>query len=268
VAESPAVVIATNDDGGRLVPTVRRLRALPEDPPVVIVDTGSPADLQALWPGDPGVTVLLAAPGAGSTARTVGLEHTDRQVVAFCDDDSWFAPGSLARAAARFAAEPRLGLLQARVLVGARQRLDPVCAQLAGAPAVLGFVACGVVVRRRALLGTGGFPPGYGFGGEERPVALDLAAAGWQLLYDASVVAHHHPAPSPRRAGRPIRAARNDLWTAWTRLPLGLAARETAGVTRARPRALAAALRGLPGALRRRRPVPSHVADAFRAVRR
>jgi GT2 family glycosyltransferase len=266
------IVIATCDDGTTLLPTLDRLAALPERPPMVVVDNRGRPDLaaaiRAAGHARPAVDIVTLARDHGPVARTIGARVLSTELVAFCDDDSWFAPGSLLRAADRFARDPRLALVQARVLVGSEERLDSTCARLIGAPALLGFLACGAVLRRRALLQVGGFPDGSGFGGEERPVALDLASAGWSLVYDPEVVAHHHPQPSARREGRHRRTVRNDLWSAWSRLPLQMAARQTAGALRREPRAVASALIGLPHALRDRRRIPAAVADALRAIDR
>lgn len=266
------IVIATCDRGELLLATLERLVALPERVPVVVVDNGAPRDLAAVVRAAGhdrrAVEVITLPHDHGPAARTIGSRRLATELVAFCDDDSWFAPGALARAADRFAAQPRLALLQARVLVGAAERLDATCARLDGAPALLGFVACGVVVRRRALLEVGGFAPGGSFGGEERRVALDLASAGWNAVYDPDVVAHHHPVPDERRRARRGHVARNDLRTAWSRLPWRLAARQTRQSACRQPVATASALLELPRALRERRPVPPPVADALRAIER
>jgi GT2 family glycosyltransferase len=266
------IVIATCDDGETLLPTLDRLVALPERPPIVVVDNGSTHDLAAVIaaaghrPDDVEVVTLLA--DCGPAARTIGAHRLTTELVGFCDDDSWFAPGALAAAADRFARDPLLALLQARVLVGEAERLDPVCARVAGAPAVLGFVACGVVLRRRALLAIGAFEHCSRFGGEESPTALDLASAGWQLAYDPAVVAHHHPRPSTRRRGRHRATVRNDLATWWSRLPWRLALRYTADAARHTPTTVAVALPQIAHAVRHRRPVPPSVADALRAIER
>jgi GT2 family glycosyltransferase len=204
--------------------------------------------------------------------------------VAFSDDDSWWARGALTRAADHFDAHPRLAVLAARVLVGPTDRLDPVCAAMAASPlprppdlpgpSVLGFVACGAVVRRDPFLGAGGFPSNYGVGGEEAPLALALAGAGWGLAYVADVVAHHHPSPSRTPYPRAVRQHRNDLWTAWSRLPVVDAVLTTTrllGRPRHDPAMRAgawAAIRGMGPVLRERRPVPRHVARAWAALGR
>jgi GT2 family glycosyltransferase len=279
------IVIATRDRRAALLATLGRLRALPERPRVVVVDNGSrdgTPDAVRAASGD--VTVIEAGENLGAGARTLGARALDTRYVAFNDDDSWWAPGALARAVALLDAHPRLALLAARVLVGGDQRLDPTCAAMAASPLpvhgdtpgprVLGFVACGAVVRRAAFLGVGGFDARYGIGGEEQRLAFDLAAAGWELAYAADVVAHHHPDAVGARAGRRRRQLRNDLWSAWLRRPVLSALRATAGAARATARedpsaalrGVADALAGAPWVARERRVVPAGVEQAIRTL--
>jgi GT2 family glycosyltransferase len=171
--------------------------------------------------------VLRLPANLGAAGRNCGVALAGTPYVAFSDDDSWWADGSLARAADLFDANPRLGLVAARILVGPDERPDPVCTAMADSPlrtdsgpgrAVLGFVACGSVVRRSAFLAAGGFRLGYGIGGEEELLAIDLSAAGWDLRYCPEVQAHHHPASQrPPLADRRRRQARNALRTTWLR---------------------------------------------------
>jgi GT2 family glycosyltransferase len=140
------------------------------------------------------------------------------------------------------------------------------CPPGAPGPAVSGFVACGAVVRRDALLAVGGFHPHFGIGGEEALLAMDLAAAGWQLAYAGDVVAHHHPEPAPR-TGRSRRMVRNDLWTSWLRRPAPVAVRDTVtALRRGQVAGVAEAVRGLPWVLRERRPLPAEVERHLRRV--
>jgi GT2 family glycosyltransferase len=197
--------------------------------------------------------------------------------VAFSDDDSWWSPGALARAVTLLRGDPRLALVAARVLVEPGARLDPTCRRMEQAdrtlpgPQLLGFVACGAVVRRSAFLASGGFEPRFQIGAEESLLSLDLAAAGWRLVYARDVVAHHRPFPG-ERSGRVRRQLRNALWTAWLRRPLSRALTVTARlVTEAGadgPPSLAAALHGLPWVVRRRRVLPPDVERAARAIER
>ena len=68
-------------------------------------------------------------------------------------------------------------------------------------PAVLGFLACAVVVRRDAFLAAGGFQPRLHVYGEEALLAMDLAAAGWLLSYAPELTVRHLPRPAGRDSG-------------------------------------------------------------------
>jgi GT2 family glycosyltransferase len=279
------VVIATRDRAARLAGTLDRLLALPERPPIVLVDNSSsdrtPALVRARYPR---VEVIELSHNHGAGARTLGIERLDVPYVAFSDDDSWWAPGALARAADLFDRHPRLGLISARILVGSAQRLDPTCAVMAASPLacdsdvpgrpILGFLACGALVRRRAYLNVGGFEPRLGVGGEEELFALDLASSGWDLAYVDDIVAHHDPVGPADPGGRRRRMTRNELLTTWLRRSPASVARHTARLLRAaltdpaRARGVADAISGLPWALRHRRPVPTEVEASLRTVER
>jgi GT2 family glycosyltransferase len=274
---SISVVIATRDRRDTLLPTLARLQALPERPRIIVVDNGSrDGTPEAVAHALPRVEVLPLGRDRGAAARNAGVERAGTPYVAFSDDDSWWAPGALARAVETMEREPRLGLLAARVLVGPEERLDPTCRDMERTPlpdgGVLGFVACGAVVRREAFIATGGFDVRYGFGGEETPLAVRLATADWGLRYAPDVVAHHHPAPSASRRGRDARALRNDLWTAWRLRPGQSAIVATARILRGsgwRRATLSGAVRAVRGAgwaLRERRPAPPAVEAALRLI--
>jgi GT2 family glycosyltransferase len=283
---SPArvsVVIATRNRGPELLRTLTRLRALDEQPPIVVVDNASTdGTAELVRAHHPGVQVVGLRRNRGAAARTVGARLVDSPYVAFSDDDSWWAPGALSRAADLLDRHPRLAVLAARVLVGPEQRLDPVCAEMAHSPlgraadlpgpSVLGFIACGAVVRRAAFLQVGGFHARLGVGGEEELLAVDLAVRGWGLAYVDEMVAFHHPSPSRDPSGRRRVQVRNALWSAWLRRPVGGAARQTAHLAALalhQPGAssgLLLALLGLPWVLRERRAVPRELEAALRTL--
>ncbi|HEU4702255.1 MAG TPA: glycosyltransferase family 2 protein, partial [Conexibacter sp.] len=179
-----AVAIATRNRRAPLLVTLAQLRALPERPPLMVVDNASTdGTAAAVRERFPDATVLALPENRGAAARNAAAQALATPYVAFADDDSWWEPGALTRAVELLDAHPRLGLLAARVLVGAERRLDPTCAEMARSPLsdaagasapgvpVLGFVACGAVVRRSAYLHVGGFDAHYGIGGEERLLA-------------------------------------------------------------------------------------------------
>lgn len=266
------IVVMTRDRRERLVQTLQTLLALPGSPPVVVVDNGSvDGTVAAVRDAYPAVTVVPLARNIGAAARTKGACVLDTDYVAFADDDSWWAPEALDLAADLLDARQQVGLLAARVQVEPAGRLDPVSAAMAvsplsaidGLPTVLGFLACGAVVRRDAFLAVGGFHPLLGFLAEEHLLAVDLAEAGWLCAYADQVVAHHQPGGLDRGAGAARRRLqrRNELLTVLLRRPAPLAVRILIDQLLASLRsadeaaALAAALLRLPEALRCRRPV-------------
>jgi N-acetylglucosaminyl-diphospho-decaprenol L-rhamnosyltransferase len=261
------VVVATRNRLRRLRETIPRHRA-----PVILVDNAS--DEELCDPVLAGVDVVRLDANVGAAARNAGVERARTPFVAFADDDSYWAPGSLARAAALLRAHPRAALLSARVLVGPSARLDPVSAAMArsplgtppGAPgpAVLGFLACSVVVRRDAFLAAGGFDPALFVYGEEALLAMDLAAAGWELSYAPSLTVHHLPEPGGRDTGARRRLeTRNRVLTALLRRPRPVVARTVASALRSDPRGLADAVRLLWWSVRHRRPLPPEVEAAL-----
>ena len=269
------VVVASRNRRDDLLVSLPRHEA-----PVVLVDNASTDDtVAAVREARPEVTIRTLPRNEGARARTVGVEEAGTPFVAFADDDSWWAPGDLARAVAILRAHPRLALLNARILVGADEVLDPVCAEMANSPlgtapdlpgpSLLGFIACGAVVRTEAFAAVGGFDPVVRFPGEEERLALDLATAGWGLAYVDEVTVHHHP--SPRREGPERRQAgiwRSKLLTAVMRLPAGDVARLLIEALRSGPgrRGLRRALPDLPAAIRRRRPVPERIRADLRRL--
>jgi GT2 family glycosyltransferase len=274
-AADVTVVMITRDRRDRAVSSVRRLLELPERPAVIVVDNGSSDGTAKALSAVPGVRVVAVGRNLAAAGRNVGVRLAATECVAFADDDSWWAPGSLQRASELFAAHPRLAVLTGRTLVGPEQRNDPINAELAAAPfgrdtdlpgpTTLGFLACAAIVRRTAFLGAGGFHRRYGVGGEEQLLALDLAGRGYGVAYVPELLAYHHPAPGPERAGRRARQLRNDLWTVWLRRSWPAVVRRTAAVVHAAGRdpearsALRAAAAGLPWVLRERRPLPGGI---------
>jgi GT2 family glycosyltransferase len=279
------VVVATRNRRESLLRSLARLD-VPGGPPVVVVDNasadGTPA---AVREAHPRVTVVELPANAGAVARTDGARRVRTPHVAFADDDSWWEPGALDRAADLLDAHSDVAVLVGRVRLaddGSEDRVSgkhraAVLGRSPGAPGpdVLSYPAFAVVLRREAYLAVGGFSPLLFFGGEEHLLALDLAAAGWQQVFVEDLVAWHDPAgpdrPSPQRWAL---QTRNDRLVDWLRRPLLVALAGTAGLARravtdpgART-ALAGLLRRLPAALRARRPVDAELERRFRAAQR
>lgn len=219
---------------------------------------------------------LPVALNLGAVGRNLGVAIAGAQFVAFCDDDSWWAPGAVDEAAEILQAQPRLGALTGRTLVGDDERSDPINDALRNSPLgrarglpgprVLGALACAMVVRSQAFLDVGGFSAVLGMIGEEALLAMDLAAAGWTVCYVDRLVAHHHPSrhrgPARARRGRELA---NSFLIDVMRRPAAVALRSalqlaTAIVRReASADQLLRAVQRLPRALQVRRRLPDHV---------
>jgi GT2 family glycosyltransferase len=261
--------------------TVRRLIALPERPRVIVVDNGSAdgtvAALRAM--ASCHVEVIPLHKNLGAAGRNIGIDYARTPYIAFSDDDSWWAPGALHQAADLFDAHHRLALVAAQILVGPDERIDPTCEQMAtaltdgaagvGVP-IVGFIACGAIVRRHAFREAGGFEVRFGVGGEETVLALDLLRSGWQMRYVDELVAYHHPSSARDPVARRRREMRNALWSAWLRRPTASALAATWETLRASMSdrdsrlALLEALQGMPWALKNRRPVPPSIEQQIR----
>jgi GT2 family glycosyltransferase len=279
-----SVVVLTHDRVHELLHSLERLARLPERPPLIVVDNAS-ADGTAERVAErfPQVQVLRRERNEGAAGRNAGVDCVQTPYVAFCDDDTWWAPGALDRAATLLDRHPQVGVVAARILVGPGERLDPTCARMAASPlpsqglpgpALVGFMAGAAVMRANAFRQAGGYEPRLLIGAEEALMSLDLLAQGWQIVYAPEVVTHHHPCPRRDEAMRRWLLARNRLWLAWLRLPAKLALRESAAVLREAARdgtagpALRAAVGGLPWVLAQRRPVPQPLATTWHALQR
>ncbi|MFF5262642.1 glycosyltransferase family 2 protein [Actinomadura viridis] len=278
-----SVVLITRDRRRRVLDTLDRLVAPPERPPIIVVDNASRDGTADAVAGRFPEVLLLRAPGnLGAVGRNLAVDHVRTPYVAFCDDDTWWGPGALDRAADLLAAHPRLAVVTGRILVEPGGREDPIVPELRGSPlpgpawmpgpALGSFLAGASMVRAEAFREAGGFSPRLWLGGEEELLGADLLTLGWHLCYADDVVVHHEPSAlrDPHRRRR--HGIRNTLWTTWLRRPVPSALRRTGGLLRAVPRdrvtaaALAEAAAGLPWILRERRPVPAAVEARLRTL--
>ena len=276
------VVMMTRDRRQEVLSTLERLQQLPGPPPVVVADNGSSdGTVEAVRQRFPDVTVLALGHNAGVVARNLAVAQVDTPYVAFNDDDSWWAPGSLERVAELFDRHPAIGAITAHVVVEPDGRDDPTSLEMRSSPVsgdpqlpgipVLGFLACAMAVRREAFMALGGFAAKFHFGGEEELFATDLAAAGWTIRYVPEITVHHQPSTSRNHAWRQRRGIRNTLWYLWLRRPAGHAARRSWYLLRNARRGAAVgglveALGGAGWVMRNRRVVPAELERDLRKL--
>lgn len=286
-AAQPAVsvVIITRNRRGSLLRTLDHLIALPDDPEIIVVDNassdGTARAVEGLAADSRRVHLIRLDRNLGAPGRNVGVEAASSDVIAFCDDDSWWGAGSLTRAAELLSAHRTAAVLVGSVWHHPSGQLDAVSRKMAAArlgrqkqapgPAILSFPAFAAVVRREVFRDVGGFHPLLFFGGEERLFALDVAAAGHQLCYVPELTVHHAAESGALTPDRWSLHQRNDCVVDWMRRPLGHAGRATARLAAHSlrdphaARATAGVLQRLPRALAARRPVPSEIHRALAA---
>jgi GT2 family glycosyltransferase len=278
-----AVVVITHQRRDEALLALARLLALPEQPHVVAVDNGSTdGTAEAVRQRFPQVELIASPENLGAVGRNLGVARLDTPYVAFCDDDTWWEPGSLRTAADALDAHPRLAVVTARIVVEPGGREDPIVPELRDSPvrgaewlpgpALGSFLAGASVLRRDAFAQVGGFSERLWLGGEEELMAGDLAAAGWELCYLASLTVHHQASPLRDAHRRRHDGIRNTLWTTWLRRPVRPALRRTVHLLRTLPRDRVSALglwdavRGIPWVVRERRVLPPQAEARFAAL--
>lgn len=276
-------VIASQNRAAELATVVARLLDTTLCP-IVVVDNASTDDTAA-------VVRRMAARSAGrlqlielddnlgAVGRNVGVAACRTPYVAFCDDDSWWAPEAPAIGVEAFERHPSVGLLAARTIVLPQRREDPFCTLLADSalgrrpdlpgPSILGFMSCAAMVRKQAFEQAGGFSDILHFRGEEQLLALDLAAAGWDLCYYPRLVAVHQPSSvRPTTTAQAARVLRNDVLTTWLRRPIRQCLNATGRLAlaglhdRDHARGAVEAVIRLPAVIARRRRLPRAVEQA------
>ncbi|TQS45935.1 glycosyltransferase family 2 protein [Cryptosporangium phraense] len=279
------VAVITHNRRDELLHTLDRLAALPERPPVIVVDNASTdGTAAAVASSFPDVRLLEPGRNLGATGRNLAAREAATPYLAFCDDDTWWEPSSLARAADLLDAHPLVAAVTARILVHADGAVfeDPIVPELRDSPvprppwlpgpALGSFLAGATVMRLEPFRDAGGFSPRLWLGGEEELLAVDLVAAGWWLVYASELTVHHRPSPARDATLRRRHGIRNTLWFTWLRRPLGRAVRRSAFLASTVPRdrtsllAFADAAAGLPWVLRERRPAPPWVERGLRAL--
>lgn len=159
--------------------------------------------------------------------RNAGVPLVRGDLLFFLDDDAR-VPGKhlLARMAAQFAADPRLGLIQPRVKdpEGALSPRRWTPRVVVGDPkrpsAAMNVWEGAVAIRRAAFDYADGWPEPFWYAHEGIELAWRVWDAGYHVRYDGQLKVHH-PAIAPTRHAEFYRyQARNRVWLARRNLPL------------------------------------------------
>lgn len=227
------IVTLTHNRRPELARSLERLCALPERPAIVVVDNGCTDDTAAfVRTRYPEITLVSSSVNLGAAGRNLGVEHVRTPLLAFSDDDTWWAPGALEKASHIFSSHPDIAVLNARIFVGPAERLDPACARMQESPLdtvpgvgplLTGFMAGANVMRTDVFRQAGGYWAPFFIGGEEALLAIDILEAGWRIAYAPGLRVHHWPSSERDSSLRKHLIARNAVWTACLRLPWPLA---------------------------------------------
>lgn len=280
IGERVSIVVLTFNRRDELLRTLAALAQVDESVRIVVADNASTdGTAEAVARRHPRVDVVRLPRNVGAAGRNAGARACTTPYVAFCDDDTWWAPQSLHCAADVLDRHPTLAAVTARVLVGPDQRDDPTNARMAASPLpntlglpgteLVGLLGGACMMRHDAFLAVGGYDPHLFLGCEEALLAVDLMSAGWRMAYVPQAIVHHDPSRARDVAARRRLALRNALWLAWLRRPWphAIAATRSWLADSVRNGELGrntlGALRGVPWIVRRRRVVPPHVEQAL-----
>jgi N-acetylglucosaminyl-diphospho-decaprenol L-rhamnosyltransferase len=274
LAHEITVVLLTYNCAHRIVPIVERLLAL--QLPIVAVDNGSQDGTDKVLAGFEQVELVRLPDNIGAAGRNAGVDRVHTPYVLFCDDDGWYEPDGLPVVCDLFENHPELALINARILVGDEQRLDPISQEMAESPVpdrhglpgavLLSFMAGAVAVRTVAYKEVGGYDPRFFIGGEEETLSFKLAKAGYEMRYITDLVMHHYPSLANAAHLRAY-GMRNTLVNAWLHRPLRSALRWTVFTLADTPknldfvRGLALTMRATSWIVRERAPMGSQLDD-------
>ena len=274
IAGSPSVaratiVVLTYNRLAQVLRTLEGLVKLPGRWPIIVVDNGSSDETGAtIATNFPQITVLRAPRNLGAAGRNLAMAQLHTPYVAFCDDDTQWESGALERAIQVLDASEHVGIVSARVEIGASRLPDPTCLEMAQSPLprddlpgpqLLGFMAGACVMRTAAFRAAGGYWPHFFIGGEEALMAYDVMGHGWCIVYADDVVTRHFPSSIRDSRLRERLVLRNAIWVAWMRRPWRAVGRETwrllnqAHANHILVPVFTSTLRGLPRALARRK---------------
>ncbi len=223
-------MLITRNRRTELTRTLDHLAALPEKPALIVVDNGSDDGSAAyVRYRYPDAALIAARRNLGAVGRNVALRQVTTPYVAFCDDDTWWEPGSLALAADTLDAHPDVAAVTARIVVEPSGEDDPIVPELAHSPlagrpglpgpALLSIMAGASVLRADAFRAAGGFSPRLWLGGEEELLCADLVTARYWLCYLSGATVHHQASPARDATLRRLLGIRNTLWFTWLRRP-------------------------------------------------
>ncbi len=187
-----------------------------DDYEIHVVDNASSDGTAAAVAEIPGVHLHAERTNRGSCAKNLALPSSTGEFIVFLDDDSYPAPGSIARMIQHFRQQPSLGAATFTVT------LPDGTEECSAYPDV--FIGCGVGFRREAIMEVGGLPMDFFMQAEEYDLSLRLLDAGWNIERFVDLHVTHLKTPQARSSPRTMRLdVRNNLTLIAKYFPRGYA---------------------------------------------
>lgn len=268
ITQKLTVIILTYNCADRIHETLDYLKKLPAQPALLAVDNASSDETVSVVRAS-GIPVIELKKNIGGAARNGAVRQAVTPYVAFCDDDTWWENGSLAKVVRYFDTYPDLAVITAKIIVEPKGEMDPICDEMQHSPLpsgtlpghkIVSFMGGASAMRRDTFLSVGGYERKLFLGGEEELLATEIMVQGSELRYLPDVVVHHHPS---RASTDNLRwyGVRNALWFVWRRRSVGNAWRWTKHIYRTSKhtvflKGFAGFIAGLPWVMRTRRAIP------------
>jgi GT2 family glycosyltransferase len=270
-----AVCIATHNRRAELARTLAALGTLAPAPDEILVAADGCTDGTAEWlrENHPRVRLFIHEQPRGSIpSRNELAAASTSEIFLSLDDDSYPIEGDfIVRVRTLFSENARLAV--ASFPQRTDERPETLTAASFGEPRFVGSYAnSAAAIRRLVFQELGGYPDFFFHAYEEPDFALRCAAAGWEVRYEtAGTIRHHFTSVQRNELRTHQRHARNELWSVLLRCPapqvfvvgafralrqFGYAWRRGIGWALREPQWWLAFLRGIPGCLAARAPLP------------
>jgi len=198
----------------RTLDRLPKVTGLPADQwETIVVDNASTDETAAsLSSRADDCTVLSLEENVGCAGRNLGAEQAQGDYLCFLDDDSYPQPKCIEQAIEYLDNHPLVGCVGGRIDLpdGSRD----------GTALPLVPPACGMIVRRDAMLAVGGFPTDFFRQAEEYDLVFKLMQAGFQAKYFEDLRFFHDKSPRARSHSLIMRLdLRNNMVLAGRYLP-------------------------------------------------
>jgi len=187
---------------------------------IIVVDNGSIDDSVAMVRTEfPEARLILLPFNLGIEGFNVGILNAAGEYVVVLDDDSYPAPGAIARLVSQIERDPTIAAIGARIL---HPRTGKVCTK---GPASVdepytSFWGGGAILRRSAVVACGMYDRRLFIYTNEYDLAVRLMRAGHGVRYDPEVVVYHSFAETSRPKKGVWYWARNEMWFNLRYVPL------------------------------------------------